>query len=209
MEKKNTKEQILEEALTLFSQQGYDGISVRDIARAVGIRESSLYKHYRGKQDIFDSLLANMVENHRQAIKNFQIPHEDFTQAAAAYQKLGIDGLKMLCRRVYQYYTKDPHGSRFRRILLMEQFRNNDAKDAYHNFFICDALDYQNRLFAELIKIGLYKEADPQIMALEFYAPIYLLIDRYDGSATGEREGLKLLDRHIDQFTALYQAERN
>ena len=38
----NTKEKILETALELFSQRGFDGASVRDIARAVGIRELSL-----------------------------------------------------------------------------------------------------------------------------------------------------------------------
>ena len=42
-----TKEKITETALDLFSQRGYDGVSVRDIARAVGIRESSIYNHFQ------------------------------------------------------------------------------------------------------------------------------------------------------------------
>lgn len=49
-----TREKILEEALTLFSQKGYNGVSVREIAGAIGIKESSLYNHFANKQEIFD-----------------------------------------------------------------------------------------------------------------------------------------------------------
>ena len=52
----NTKERIACEALTLFSSKGYSAVSVRDIARAAGIKESSIYNHYKGKQAIFDAL---------------------------------------------------------------------------------------------------------------------------------------------------------
>ena len=41
-----TKDKILIEALSLFSVSGFSGVSVRDIAKAVGIRESAIYKHY-------------------------------------------------------------------------------------------------------------------------------------------------------------------
>ena len=50
-----TKEKITETALDLFSQRGYDGVSVRDIARAVGIRESSIYNHFQGKRAVFET----------------------------------------------------------------------------------------------------------------------------------------------------------
>ena len=49
-----TKDKILIEALSLFSVSGFSGVSVRDIAKAVGIRESAIYKHYKNKQQLFD-----------------------------------------------------------------------------------------------------------------------------------------------------------
>ena len=60
MAKRNTKELILLEALKLFADKGYEGVSVRDIAAEVGIRQSSLYKHFESKQDIFDTLVETM-----------------------------------------------------------------------------------------------------------------------------------------------------
>lgn len=58
MEKLLTKERILDEALTLFSQYGYDAVSVAKIADAVGIKPPSLYKHFKSKEDIFNAILA-------------------------------------------------------------------------------------------------------------------------------------------------------
>ena len=60
MGKRNTKEVILYESLKLFADKGYDGVTVRDIAAEVGIKQSSLYKHYKSKQEIFDTLVTQM-----------------------------------------------------------------------------------------------------------------------------------------------------
>lgn len=57
MERRNTKEQILEAALDLFSVQGYEATSIAQIADAVGLRKASLYSHFAGKQDILDTLV--------------------------------------------------------------------------------------------------------------------------------------------------------
>ena len=52
----STKEKILDAALTLFAENGYDGTSVEQIANIVGIKAPSLYKHYKGKEDILNAL---------------------------------------------------------------------------------------------------------------------------------------------------------
>ena len=66
----HTKQKILLEALRLFSQKGYDAVSVEQIADAVGIRVPSLYKHYKGKQDIFEAILRKR----RSGTGNSRIP---------------------------------------------------------------------------------------------------------------------------------------
>ena len=57
MEKGNTKNEILEAALNLFSTQGYEATSILQIAEAVGIRKASLYSHFTSKQEILDVLV--------------------------------------------------------------------------------------------------------------------------------------------------------
>ena len=57
-----TKNKILEVSIDLFSKYGYDGVSIRQIAGEVGIRESSIYNHYSNKQAILNSILNYYVE---------------------------------------------------------------------------------------------------------------------------------------------------
>ena len=52
-----TRELIMATALELFSKKGYAAVSMRDISGAVGIRPSSLYYHFKSKQDIFDAVV--------------------------------------------------------------------------------------------------------------------------------------------------------
>jgi AcrR family transcriptional regulator len=52
----STKEKILNEALDLFAAKGYHGTSMREIAKAVGIKGSSIYNHFSGKEEIFSEL---------------------------------------------------------------------------------------------------------------------------------------------------------
>ena len=54
----STKDRILEEALTLFAENGYDGTGVEQIAEKVGIKAPSLYKHFKGKEDIMTALMS-------------------------------------------------------------------------------------------------------------------------------------------------------
>ena len=56
----DTKQRILDEALTLFSEKGYANVFVGDIAERVGIKAPSLYKHYKNKRAIFDAIVELM-----------------------------------------------------------------------------------------------------------------------------------------------------
>jgi AcrR family transcriptional regulator len=56
----DTKEMLLQAALALFADKGYEGTSVRDIARSVGLSESGLYAHFSGKRAIFDAVFARL-----------------------------------------------------------------------------------------------------------------------------------------------------
>jgi AcrR family transcriptional regulator len=56
----DTKGALVRAALTLFAEKGYEGTSVRAIARAVGLSESVLYAHFDGKRAIFEAVLAEL-----------------------------------------------------------------------------------------------------------------------------------------------------
>ncbi|MBO0454201.1 MULTISPECIES: TetR/AcrR family transcriptional regulator [Enterococcus] len=207
MSKQNTKEKILLSALELFSTKGYEGTSVRDLARAVGIRESSLYKHFKNKQAIFDAILAYMESYHNEKMKEMAMPLGRFEEIAGDYSELSLDHLYQISSALFLMSFKDTVEIQFRRMLTIEQFSNPEIKASYKKYFISDILHYQTMLFSEMIQQGRFIECDPKVLALQFYSPIYTLLALYEGQLEKEEEALAILKEHIFQFDKRYSSE--
>lgn len=58
---KTTKDHILEAAYQMFVEKGFQGSSMRDIANKAGIKAGSIYNHFSGKEEIFESVF---IEKH-------------------------------------------------------------------------------------------------------------------------------------------------
>lgn len=204
MARGNTKERILEVALDMFSVNGYDGVSVRMIAGAVGIKESSLYKHYKSKQDIFDSLLISMQDRYLETSKQFEMPQGAFDSMADDYQAVGMARLKEMSHQLFLYFLKDPYASKFRHMLEIEQYRNKQASEMYAKFFIEAPIEFQAELFKIMMDKGYFKPLDPKVAAYHFYSTTFVMFHYYDNGEVSEGEVLRLLDAHIEQFSKLY-----
>lgn len=207
MERRNTKQVILLVALDLFSERGFDGTSIRDIARAVGIRESALYKHYASKQAIFDALFEGMKQRYEEATDHFHLPKGEFREVALQYGEQGVEIVKHMGKSMFLFLLQDDYASKFRRMLTIEQFKNTQAGDVYHSFFIDNVLTFETGLFGEMMRQGFFRQADPYLTALEFYAPFFLLLTRYDRQPDREQEALSLLERHLEHFSEVHLAE--
>lgn len=205
MAKRNTKELILLEALKLFADKGYEGVSVRDIAAEVGIRQSSLYKHFESKQDIFDTLVETMKNRFPQASASFQLPDGTIQEVAKEYATCGTEFLKKTSAEIFRFYLKDPYASQFRKMLSIEKYRSPEIDRIYREIYMERAISYQAALFEEMMAQGLMRQTDASIMALQFFAPIFLLLNQYDGILEKESEALETLGRHIEQFDQIYR----
>ena len=91
---KNTKEKILEEALKLFAQSGYMGTSMNDIASKLGVTKAALYKHYKSKQEILDSIIEKMNELDIARVKLYEMPEGDLEKVTAEYKETAFDKIK-------------------------------------------------------------------------------------------------------------------
>lgn len=198
-ETKSTRQRILDEALTLFSEKGYDAVSVGQIAEAVGIKAPSLYKHYKSKQDIFDAILAEMDRRYRQQAAAMQMDGADAAVDAKIYENISTEQLVHMGKELFLYFLHDEYTAKFRRMLTVEQFHNPSLAALYGKQYVDDALAYQSMLFGMLVQCGALS-GEPRIMALQFYAPIYLLLTMCDRQPEQEAEALVQLERHIVEF---------
>ncbi len=206
--KKNTKQAILMVSLDLFSTSGYEGVSIRDIAKAVGIKEGSIYKHFVSKKEIFDSIVEEMKIRVKDAEKEYYPAYDSMPLIAEEYSKKPFPEMKEICTSLFLYFLKDNYASKFRRMLMIEQFNNSYVKNILHEYYIDGAISYGTNLFTEMIKIGFLKDVNPKVVAINFYAPIFLLMNRYDNDPEHEEEALHLLEMHIEQFELQYVIQK-
>ena len=116
---KNTKETILLKALNLFSVNGYEGVSIRDIAAAVGIKESSIYNHYTNKQAIFDSIIEEMSTQYAEAIRTIGVPWDNLYNNAILYESMTETHLLEISKGLFLFFLSDMYASQFRHMLTI------------------------------------------------------------------------------------------
>ncbi|MBO7451600.1 MAG: TetR/AcrR family transcriptional regulator [Clostridiales bacterium] len=200
----NTREKIIDEALSLFSQKGYGDVYVSEIAEAVGIKAPSLYKHFKGKQEIFDALIEEIRNRYESQASSIGIDGSDPNADADVYKEISEDSLIKIGTGLFLYFLHDSYMSRFRKMLTLEQFKNPELSSIYTKQFFTDPIEYQSALFMMLVSAGKLRKCDPKIMALEFYSPIYLLLTVCDRDPKMEKTALKTLEEHIKQFNINY-----
>ena len=199
-----TKQRILDESLKLFATKGYTDVYVGEIADAVGIKAPSLYKHYKSKKDIFEALIYEMKERYSSAMGTIGINGQDSSADASIYENITEEAMIEAGKNLFLFFLHDEYMSCFRRILTMEQYNNKDLGKMYTKQFFEDPIKYQGAIFGMLIRKGKLVKADPQLMALEFYAPIYTLLTQCDRDPKLEPEALELIDAHIRAFNKQY-----
>ena len=204
-----TKQKILYAALDLFSQKGYDAVSVRDIARAVGIKESSLYNHFQNKQDIYDSILAFYEVKGEEVGHSLDLTNEEKRYVVDAhindlYRNMTPEQFSRMAETLFDYYFMDELNVKLRKMLTIEQYRDQEAARRYRENAFEAALTYQTELFAALIEEGLFRRADPYMVALAFYSPIFVLLYKFDATPEGHAGAKAQFLRHIDHFVQTY-----
>ena len=204
MDRGNTKQEILEAALDLFSTQGFEATSVSRIAEAVGIRKASLYSHFESKQAILDALVKDILE---QYAAHSMFVRTDWESGTGAQQVLTPDGAAEMILGQIRYILHDPHVSKARKMLEIEQFRNSELAALQTKQNYTNVMEYFTGMMRFLIRQGVLREDAPGIMAAQLCLPISAWITLCDREPEREREVLELVDRHIRQFFRAYRSE--
>lgn len=190
MKQEDTKQRILSESLRLFSENGYDAVSVAEIASAVGIKAPSLYKHYKSKRDIFDSILKRMSE-----ADGFYADENDMPNVDDDYNNVLLESIKTFSVAMFKHWTDDEFAARFRRMLSLERFKNSEMAELYKSYISSGPLDYMKEVFAGMN----YSESNAGQLALSFYGPMFMLYTVYDESEN-KKEIVTQAEMHINKF---------
>ena len=205
----DTKEKIMMTALRLFAKDGYEAVSVSRIAGELGMTKGALYKHYKNKRDIFDSILNHVFRMDMERSKKTGMTEDDFDKMPQPFRNTTVESVMAYMKAQFSYWTEDETACNFRRMLTLEQYRNPEMANLYQKVLASGPVNYIEDLFREMMLSGTWLEGSPRQMAVEFFAPFYLLLSMSD-AASGKEEKEKvavLFTTHLECFVETYAAK--
>ena len=192
---KDTKERILMKALDLFSQNGYAGTNVRELAEALGLVKSSIYKHFESKEAIWNALLDEMIAYYgaRFGSPEHLPPVPD-----------SPEGLVEMTMRMVNFTIHDEKIVMTRKVLAIEQFRDPRAKALATKHFLTGLTQMFTPVFQGMMENDLLRRDDPKILAFAYTAPISSLIHFCDREPDKTEDALRKIETFSRHFIAIY-----
>lgn len=197
-EMSETKIRILEESLALFSVRGYDGVSMSDIAEAVGIKASSIYKHYNGKEAIFSSIIKLFEDKTESIFQNGLLEDRE-------YKYISKEILVEMIQQSFRLYAEDSYLASCRRLFMISSFSRPDISSLYMKYFIEFPMQYQSKLFDNLLEASAIQIRDTTVMAYHFYSPIFVILQEVDYKKLTIEAALEKINKVVIQFMEVYQ----
>ena len=160
---KGTKEKIFDAAVDLFAEKGYEGVSIRDIAKAVGIKESSVYKHYSSKDAILDIIFEYLKARlYPQQASGVDM---DAMLEALTLEQILEAGLLSI-----RQMMNDPYMVKITRIITIELYRNKRIRDFFYGQMFERPVDETELMFRRLMDKKKIKVTDPRALATSYFA---------------------------------------
>ena len=189
----NRKEEILIVALHLFARDGYEAVSVSQIAGELDMTKGALYRHYKSKRDIFDCIVHRMEQQDGEQARENEVPEESIEKTPEEYQNVSLYDFVEYSKSMYEYWTEDDFASSFRKMLTIEQFRSEEMQNLYQQYLVSGPAEYVKDLFKNM------EIKNPEENAVKFYANMFFYYSMYDG-ATDKRKAKCQFEQMMDKI---------
>ena len=193
----NRKEEILIVALHLFARDGYEAVSVSQIAGELDMTKGALYRHYKSKRDIFDSIVKRMEQQDGEQASDYDMPEDEKESMPEEYEDVSWDDFVEYSKSMFEYWTEDDFASSFRKMLTIEQFRSEEMQNLYQQYLVSGPAEYVKELFKNM------KMNHPEENAVKFYANMFFYYNVYDGAADKAKAKCQfeqMLDKIVEEM---------
>ena len=193
----NRKEEILIVALHLFARDGYEAVSVSQIAGELDMTKGALYRHYKSKRDIFDCIVQRMEQQDSEQARQNEVPEESIEKVPEEYQNVSVEDFVGYSKSMFEYWTEDDFASSFRKMLTLEQFRNEEMQNLYQQYLVSGPAEYVKDLFKNM------EIKNPEEEAVKFYANMFFYYSVYDGATDKTKAKCQfeyMLDKIVEEM---------
>ena len=193
----NRKEEILIVALHLFARDGYEAVSVSQIAGELDMTKGALYRHYKSKRDIFDCIVQRMEQQDGEQAAEYDMPEEEKKSMPEKYENVSLGDFVEYSKSMFEYWTEDDFASSFRKMLTIEQFRSEEMQNLYQQYLVSGPAEYVKDLFKNM------EINNPEDNAVKFYANMFFYYSMYDGAADKTKvkcQFEQMLDKIVEEM---------
>ncbi len=163
---KTTKDRIFESAVKLFSEKGYQGTSMRDLASEVGIKESSLYYHFTSKTSILEAILDYYMNGFKESV-----PDKEVTKDLLRNFN---DPLEFWLFGMVEYFKRQPPlMEAVANILLNEMYLNDQCRKFVLESMFTVQKEATEILLQGLLNRGLIHDCDISLTAEQYVYMIH------------------------------------
>ena len=195
---KDTKERILSAALEMFSQNGYAGTNIRELTASLGLVKSSMYRHFESKEEIWNSLLDEMTVYYDQHFGSPEhLPPVPDT----------LEDLVAMTMRMVDFTVQDENIVKTRKLLTIEQFRDDRARELATKHFLTGLEEMFSRIFAGMMDKGLLRRDDSAMLAFAYTAPISALVHLCDREPERTAEAMEQIEAFCRHFIKTFGAQ--
>ena len=192
---KDTKQRILDAALEMFSENGYAGTNIRELTASLGLVKSSMYKHFKSKEDIWNVLLDELILYYDE---RFGSPDHLPPMPAS------LEEFVAMTMRMVDFTVHDETVIKTRKLLTIEQFRDNRARKLATKHFLTGLKDMFTGIFADMMDKGLIRRDDPSMLAFAYTSPISALIHLCDREPEKTEETVTQIEAFSRHFIKTY-----
>ena len=173
-QKRNTREEILDVALSLFSTKGYDATSLSDISAMLGVSKAALFKHFDSKEEILFSVMKMMDEEDRNRARDINVPEDRKSESEEDYRYINKDDFISYALSQFEYWTENKRASEYRKFLSLERLRREELRVKWEENFVSGPLSYTKDVM-EALGIDGYEKKAMRLWSLMFLS--YFLFD--------------------------------
>lgn len=193
----STKEEIMTVALHLFAKNGYEAVSVSQIAGVLGMTKGALYRHYENKRDIFLHIVKRMEQQDSEQARQNEVPEESIEKMPEEYQNVSVEDFVGYSKSMFEYWAEEDSASSFRKMLTIEQFRSEEMQNLYQQYLVSGPTEYVKDLFKNM------EIKNPEENAIKFYANMFFYYSVYDGATDKTKAKCQfeyMLDKIVEEM---------
>ena len=161
--------------------------------------KGALYRHYENKRDIFDHIVKRMEQGDGEQAEEYDMPADKKENEPEQYEEISTDNFMEYSKSMFSYWTENDFASSFRKMLTLEQFRNEEMQKLYQQYLVSGPAEYVKDLFKNM------KIENPEETAVKFYANMFFYYSVYDG--TSDKVKVKCQFEHM--LTEITEEIRN